>query len=68
MKVLKPNDFFCGVSPERAWELFKKMPIRTVLALTVNYLIAVFMFLVYYITFIPRWINEEAEYFTEWYL
>lgn len=68
MKVLKPSNFFCGISLERAWKLFKSNPVGVALALIIHYMIAVFMFLLYYTTFVPRWVNEEAEYFTEWYL
>lgn len=67
-KILRPSDFFCGISWERLKEVFKEMPLRTILALLLNYIIALVMFLVYYVTYIPRWINESVESFTEWNL
>jgi predicted PurR-regulated permease PerM len=68
MKVLKPSDFFCGVSWQRLKRLFHKMPVRTVLAVVLTYSIALVMFLLYYVTLIPWLVNELVNNYTEWNL
>ena len=46
MKVLKPSDFFCGVSLEMVRKAFKLMPVRTIMALVLYYVMASFMFVI----------------------
>lgn len=68
MKVLKPSDFFCGLSLEMVWKAFKLMPVRTIMALVLYYVMANFMFVIYYVTLIPRLINNAVGTFAEWSL
>lgn len=68
MKVLKPSDFFCGLSLEMIWKAFKLMPVRTIMALVLYYVMASFMFVIYYVTLIPRLINNAVGTFAEWSL
>ena len=57
MKVLKPSDFFCGLSLELIWKTFKLMPVRTIMVLVL-----------YYITLILKLINNAVGTFAEWSL
>lgn len=68
MKVLKPSDFFCGLSLEMIWKAFKLMPVRTIMALVLYYIMASVMFVIYYVTLIPRLINDAVGTFAEWSL
>lgn len=68
MKVLKPSDFFCGVSLEMVRKAFKLMTVRTIMALVLYYVMASFMFVIYYVTLIPRLINDAVGTFVEWSL
>lgn len=68
MKVLKPSDFFCGLSLELIWKTFKLMPVRTLIVLVIYYVMASFMFVIYYVTLIPKLINDAVGTFAEWSL
>lgn len=68
VKMLKPANFFCGIDFTKLKNIFREMPFKTIEALIVYYLIAVGTFVIYYLTFIFRFINEQAESIAEWNL
>lgn len=68
VKMLKPSDFFCGVDFRKVKNLLHEVPLKTIEALFVYYSIAVVMFLIYYVTFAFRFINEQVESIAEWNL
>ena len=68
VKILKPADFFCGIDFRKVAALLHEVTFKTIEALVVYYFIAVCIFVVYYLTFVFRFINEQAESIAEWNL
>lgn len=68
IRILRPRDFFNGVDWSKVRELLLEKPLETIMALIIYYVIAIIAFGGYYLTFIPRFLNEQVELFVEWNL
>ena len=68
VKILKPADFFRSVDFRKVAGLLHEVPFKIIEALVVYYFIAICMFVIYYLTFVFRFINEQAESIAEWNL